>query len=336
MSVQTFAFSAEAEEEGGFEGYHRLYSIGADVERTPAPFHAHIRVRRFQRMILFERELGGLHHSRDGTRVRRDGFDHITLHLLQAGSLLGGPPGIEHRLRPGEIMLVDTSRPHWTRTDRARILTVQLARDVAEAAAGDLDGMHGAVLPEVAAGLLADFIDSLVRRADALPVAAVERAAATVAELLGVALNVAAAAPLARLLSNDAAQPVRRVRAEAYIDAHLGDAELDAEAIANGIGSSRSSLYRAFADDGGLMRHIQQRRLERLRAALRRPGDERSVAALAFACGFTDEKHSNRAFRAAFGMPPGRYRAAIREIRQDRSTGGLAEDVFGRWTHELY
>lgn len=129
---------------------------------------------------------------------------------------------------------------------------------------------------------------------------------------------------------------MRRLRAEAFIDAHLSDATLDAEAIANGIGSSRSSLYRSFSEDGGLMRHIQQRRLERLRMALRRPGDGRSVAALAFSCGFTDEKHCSRAFRTAFGVPPGRYRAAIREVRQDRSVTGPVEAVIRRWTHELY
>lgn len=287
-------------------------------------------------MILFERELGGLLHMRGPGRVRHDGFDHLTLHLLLSGDLTGGPLGAGHRLRPGEIMVVDTRRPHWTRVEHARLITVQLARDVVEAAVGDLDPVHGLVLPEAAAGLLADFIASLVRRADDLPAVAVERAAATAAELFGLGLSVATAAPLARLLSSEAGQPLRRIRAEAYIDAHLADPRLDSAGIAAGIGVSRSSLYAVFADEGGIARFIQKRRLERLRAALRRPDDGRPVSALARAHGFEDERRFNRAFRVAYGMPPGRYRAAIREARQDRSGKGPAEAVMARWTSELY
>ncbi|MCJ2012251.1 helix-turn-helix domain-containing protein [Methylobacterium sp. J-076] len=336
MSIQTLAFTAQGPEGDGFERYRQLYSIGADVDRTEGPFHARVRIRRFQRMILYERDIGGLAHSRGARRVRHDGFDHFALHLLLSGDFTGGSPGTGHRLRPGEIMVVDTVRPHWTRAERARILTVQLAREVVEVAVGSLHTAHGAILPEAAGGLLADFVTSLVRRADGLPAAAMERAASTAAELLGIGLNVALAAPMARLLSAEAALPLRRTRAEAYVDAHLCDRHLDAEAVAKGIGASRSSLYRAFADDGGLMRYIQRRRLEQLRAALRRVGEGRTVSDLAIACGFADERHCSQVFRDAFGAPPGRYRASIRANRQDHTVEGSAEAVFARWTSELY
>jgi len=334
--VETLSFAAQGEDGAGFESYRRLYGIGADVEPADGSFRAQVRIRRFRRMILYERELGGLLHLRGPGRVRHDGYDHITLHLLLAGDLTGGPMGAGHRLKPGEIMVVDTTRPHWTRTERARLLTVQLAREVVAAAMGEVGAIHGTVLPETAAGLLADFITSLIRRADNLPAVAVERAAATVAELLGLGLNVATAAPLARLMSTEAVQPLRRIRAEAYIDAHLADPRLDSAAIAAGIGASRSSLYAVFADEGGVARFIQRRRLERLRAALRRPGDQRPVSVLARAHGFEDESGFNRAFRTAFAMSPGRYRAALRQARQDRSTDGPADTVIARWTSELY
>lgn len=334
--METLSFAACGTDGTGFESYRRLYGIGADVEPAEGAFRAEVRIRRFRRMILFERELGGLLHLRGPGRVRHDGFDHITLHLLLAGDLTGGPLGAGHRLWPGEIMVVDTRQPHWTRVERARLITVQLARDVAAASVSDLDSVHGIVLPAAAAGLLADFIASLVRRADDLPAVAVERAAATVAELLGLGLSMATAAPLARLLSTEASQPLRRIRAEAYIDAHLADPQLDSAGIAAGIGASRSSLYAVFADAGGVARFIQRRRLERLRAVLRRPDDGRPVSELARAYGFADESRFNRAFRAAFGMPPGRYRAAMQEARQDRSGDGPTHVVMARWTSELY
>lgn len=333
--VETLTFGGAAAG-GDFEAYRHLYAVGTSVDRTDSPFHAHVRIRRFQRMILFERSLGGVHHVRTTDRVRRDGFDHITLHLLVGGSLSGGPLGLEHRLQPGEIMLIDTSRPHWNLIDRARLVSVQLAREVAETATGLVEGLHGAVLPEGAAGLLADFLTSLVRRADTLPAAAIERAALTVAELLGLALNIRTTEPVARLLSIEAARPLRRIRAEAYIDAHLSDPQLDADAVGAGIGTSRSALYQAFSDAGGIARYIQSRRLERLRNALRRSGETRPVSALAFACGFVSESQCNRAFRTAFGVPPGRYRADIDHVRRLRLPAAEISTAFAHWTSELY
>lgn len=334
--METLSFAARDGDADGFERYRKLYGIGADVDRADGPFRARVRIRRFRRMILYEREIGGLMHMRGPSRVRNDGFDHLALHLLLAGDLTGGPIGAGHRLRVGEIMVVDTSRPHWTRVGLARLATVQLARDVVEAAVGDLGTVHGVVLPEPAAGLLADFVLSLMRRADDLPAVAVERASATAAELLGLGLNVATATPLARLLSAEAAGPLRRTRAEAYIEERLSDPDLDAAAVAAGIGASRTSLYGVFSDEGGIARYIQRRRLERLRAALRRPNEGRSISALAFDLGFSDESHLNRAFRATFGTPPGRYRSAIRQDRQDHSAHGPTDVVVARWNSELY
>ena len=71
-------------------------------------------------------------------------------------------------------------------------------------------------------------------------------------------------------LTSEAAQPLRRIRAEAYIDAHLADPRLDSAGVAAGIGASRSSLYAVFADEGGIARFIQKRRLERLRSTIER------------------------------------------------------------------
>ena len=102
--METVSFAARDEEGDGFERYRRLYGIGTDVERSDGPFRARLRIRRFRRMILYERELGGLMHQRGPSRVRHDGFDHLAIHLLLAGDLTGVPMGAGHRLRVGEII----------------------------------------------------------------------------------------------------------------------------------------------------------------------------------------------------------------------------------------
>jgi len=123
---------------------------------------------------------------------------------LLAGDLTGRPIGAGHRLRVGKLMVVNTSRPHWTRTGRARLAAVQIAREVVEAAAGNF----GPVISE-AAVLLVDSALLLMRRADDLPAIAVERASEKATELLGLGSSVAATTPLARLLSSDATDPFR-------------------------------------------------------------------------------------------------------------------------------
>jgi len=109
---------------------------------------------------------------------------------------------------------------------------------------------------------------------------------------------------------------VRRVDAGAVervrqvLDAHrtriVRSAELEAV-----IGLTRYDLARQFRVALGTSPHRYQlmRRLEHARRALR---TARSIAAVAADLGFADQAHFTRAFRSAFGLTPGRYRALER------------------------
>lgn len=336
MSLQTFTFTAsERHASEAFGAYHDLYANGTDVMLTGEAFHARVQAYRFARMLVFDRHLHGLLHSRGPARVRRDGFDHVTLHLLLAGSLTGGAPGQESRVAPGEIILFDTTLPQWSRANQAHVVTVSLAREGIEAAVPALRSFHGAVLPVAAAGLLADLIASLARRAGAMTPLAAEPAARAVADFLALALGTGMT-PRDGTPSMEQLVPIRRERAEAFIEAHLADPALDAERIATGVGMSRSVLYRCFVADGGVANFIRARRLERMRAALRRKTETRSVSALAYACGFTSESHCNRAFRSAFGQPPGHFRAEVQRARLAPAPGAAPHPILAAWHCELY
>ncbi|WP_246088420.1 helix-turn-helix domain-containing protein [Phreatobacter stygius] len=337
MPVQTLTFAAEnPDEAGGFGAYHDLYAGGSDVGLTGGRFEARVRAHRFKRMLVFDRTISGVIHRRDQARVRRDGFDHVALQLLLSGELAGGRPGEERALAPGEIILFDMTQPQATRADGARLITVSLARDVVEAVAPLTRSLHGAILPEVGSGLLGDFMVSLARRGDHLSAGTASRAGRAVAELLAAALGEGEVRPV----SGSSAQQIlllRRERTEAYIETRLADPHLDVEAVAVGLGVSRSVLYRQFEASGGVAQHILHRRLERLRGALRRLGEVRSIATLAYDHGFASESHCSRAFRAAYGLPPGQYRAEMNRLRltyetDEESSGGS----FASWHSELY
>lgn len=336
MTLQSFAFDTrERDTPDGFGAYHDLYAHGSDVALTGTTFHARFEAYRFPRLVIFDRHMHDLVHSRSAARVRRDGFDHVCLHLLLAGSLSGGTPGTERHVAPGEILLFDTTRPQWTRASNAHVVSFSLARDQVEAVVPDVRALHGAVLPEASAGLLADLMASLARRGPTVRPEAALSAARAVTAFLASALN-ACGPPEPSDGAEEQLVLLRRERAEALIEARLANPDLDADRIAAGIGVSRSVLYRAFATDGGVASVVRLRRLERMRALLRRKGEARSISALAYACGFSSESHCNRAFRAAYGIPPGQFRADLHRTRLGLSASTGERSQLAAWLCELY
>ncbi|WP_373320836.1 helix-turn-helix domain-containing protein [Methylobacterium goesingense] len=322
-------------ESEGFEAYHRLYGLAADVDRTEGRFGAAVRVLHVPRMQVFERQVSGLQHGRTTARARRDGFDHFALHMLKSGELVAGPAGAERRLKPGEVSIVDTSHPHRSRMEGAHLYTVQLAREHVQAVLGTVDRIHGAVLNAATAGLLADFTASLIRHDRQPCPGETDHAARAVTELLALSLSGETASP--RRLSVDSEKILRRSQADAFIAKHLPDPRLNVDAVAAGIGVSRSVLYRIFEDEGGVRQFIQRHRLDAARRTLRRPGEGLSIAVLANTCGFASQSHFSRAFAGAFAISPGRFRAELRDARAaDSVDSALLDNPLMRWAYDLY
>ena len=310
----------------GFGAYHDLYDSGTTVSRTDGPFRAAVTAHRFPRILLFNRKVAGAAHHRTADRVRRDGFDHVNLQVLRSGRMAAGAPGDERAMLPGDVVVFDTARPQRTFVAEADYVSVAITRDAITAIMPDVRGLHGAVLSGGAAALLGDFLLSLGRHIGSITPALASESAGMAGTLLRhvVGCGVPEAMP-----GNEATAGLgmHRWRAEAFIDAHLDDRTLDVDRVAAGIGVSRTTLYAAFAPVNGVARQILERRLKRMSEALLRPDEIRSVSALAFDLGFADESHCSRAFRAAFGCPPGQFRAESRRVRA--STGPAA--ALGGW-----
>ncbi|MCJ2009858.1 helix-turn-helix domain-containing protein [Methylobacterium sp. J-092] len=318
-----------------FDAYHRLYGGVADLSRIGESFKAKVNVIQLPRMILHERRVRGVVQNRTWACVGRHGFDHITLHLLRAGDFVSGPPGAEHRLQPGEIAVLDTSLPHVSQfRTHADIVTVQLARVDVEEVLPDLTGIHGAVLSADACRLVAGLLSSLTQPSTPLPADPTGHIASATINLLGLAPKGVPASN--RTLSTEAADTIRRRRAQAFIAAQLSNPKLDAETIAAGIGSSRSVLYRLFSVEGGVRRFIQQQRLNDLRRALSNSNEGRGIGKLVYDYGFNSDSHCNRAFAATFGLPPGQYRIELRRARTNDNMQAGVEDILLRSTRTLY
>lgn len=334
MSIPSFTFAAENGADG-FASYRDLYSAGSDVTASGAPFQARVDGYRFDRMMMFERRLSGVVHSRNPARVQRDDYDHYMLQLLCGGAFQGGPHGMEQALSPGDIILFDMTRPQRTLADGAHFLTLSLPRDVVEAAAPNSGRHHGRILPRVGTGMLGDLMHSLARRGDTVPEKAAAHVSRAVAELVAVAIS---GDELGETVSPARMAALKLERAQAFIDARLADPRLDADAVASGVAVSRSVLYRLFVPAGGVGHYITTRRLEQMRAALQRPAELRSISTLAYDLGFSSESHCSRAFRAAYGMPPGRYRAEMGggRLADPDAPPVSPRQLMAEWVNSLY
>lgn len=307
-----FRFDSESLPPGqAFEGYRRLYAAGSDVSRGRGRFFARVRAVRLDGLILFERRLDGVVHSRSA-RAGRDRFDHFALHLVLSGELEGGRESRFDRAGPGDLVLVDTRRASRTEAHALHLLTASVPRAAIAAACGGVDGLHGRIVGPPRTLVLRDLMQSVVRNADGFGEEALPSLRRAFQELLNATLAELSTASAVMLRLDQA----RREAAERFILAHLHDRALDAAAVAAGVGASRSTLYRLFADAGGVARFIMSRRLAAVRAALE-SGAAGPLSALALAHGFTDESHLNRRFKQAYGQPAGAYRRAVAEAGED-------------------
>ena len=232
--------------------------------------------------------------------------------------------GRRMRVEPGDVAIVDYARPFRSVATDYENLMVILARESVPAALLALEP-HGLVFPRGsgAARLIGAAMQEFYAQADDLTVSEAEAAIEGI-----VALTTACAR--ARLAGEEADHvKSRRKAALDYIDAHLGNAQLGPDEIADAANVSRASLYRLLAAEGGIRAVLLKRRLdEALRLLLADNKDEHSLTEIAKRCGFGGTSQFSRAFRARFGAPPRQYLALVRQQDLDWHEARLMADGF--------
>ena len=108
-------------------------------------------------------------------------------------------------------------------------------------------------------------------------------------------------------------EPLAVRRARDYLDAHL-DQPVELADLADAAGLSRFHLLRVFRAAVGATPHVYltDRRIQRAKGLL---GGSLPLAEVAIACGFCDQAHFNRVFKARVGVAPGQYRRGSNPVQ---------------------
>lgn len=278
-------------------------------------------------IVVTRGQLSPVELRRSVERISADGRDTFSLGLVKRGHWVGEFDGRPCELRPGQVCVIDFTRPWYVRTAPTDFILLVVPRPPLLALAPQAHELHGRLLDGAAAGILAEHFAALVRH---LP----QAAASDVPVIRRSTLHMIAES-LDTLAPGEASDPASleaRVadRVRRYVEEHLGAPELSPETICRALGISRSKLYRVFPGGGGIAGYIQRRRLEAVHVRLSDPAETRTLAEIARAYGFASHAHFSTAFRRRFGYTP-------RDARQGAAStmAGGAALQFQSWMVEL-
>lgn len=234
----------------------------------------------------------------------------------------------------GAIRLIDMARPFDLVTQTYETVHLILSRAALEPQAAELD-FHGCVASEDSPSgrLLGSHLRAIWATAAAMSATDLALAGKASAALVSAVILAHAAPP------SDDIRPVERMllaTAQRFVVQNLSEPDLSPDAVRRHLGVSRSLLYKVFEPVGGVSAFIQARRLDQAFDDILSDGaEQQTVAEIGYRLGFRSDAHFSRAFRARFGMTPGRLRTLGEPARREGlSAIERPDDVFA-WLRGL-
>jgi AraC-like DNA-binding protein len=326
-----------------FDAWHDSISVIFDVaplaqHRVDTGFQASVRAYHLGGLLISQVDFDGQRFFRDKRRAIADGLDHYLVQLYATGGLIGACGDRERVLRAGDVQILDLAQPNITAAKASGTIAIVVPRDTLRRALPTAGDLHGLVLrgDSGTGGLLADYMRSLVGRADAITMADAPLIAQATTDMIA-ACSHSTAETVER--ARTAIEMTMLERIQRHISTRLDSPDLQAEALSGLFGISRTRLYRLFEPLGGVASYIQEQRLGRAYAELSNPArNHRRIYEIAFGLGFSSEAHFSRAFRATFGLNPSDVRARAHALLSGGSRQAEARPAEGGyedWVRQL-
>ena len=223
--------------------------------------------------------------------------------ILDLSGMKGDADGRDVNAAPGSFHVRDLARPSRFKVKAVDAIVVAMPRDRAPQWLVDQNA-HGLNIdgtPRISR-LLRGHLTTLMRAAPGL---SADEGATCIEAALVMAERAFKDTGKLTATQSKVVQKGLRASAVTLIDERLNEQDLKIDWLVSALGTSRATLFRAFALSGGINLYIKERRLERAREALAARVDQRpSVAEIGRAHGFVSESHFSRSFRDHFGYSP--------------------------------
>lgn len=260
--------------------------------------------------------------------------DHrFFLHVQVDGQLLVRQEGHEALLRPGDLVLSDSTLPYsLTYDDSCNTLVLIVTENELKRHLPTPEEMIGVKLSgeKGLSQTTSLLLRSVWEQAESLPPELGSRIADSILDVFATACT----ETRGMLVADAAIVGARRIQIKRYIEANLRDPELSVRSVAAAFGISARYLHILFASENETVSsYILRRRLEECGKQLADVlWQRRTITEIAFGWGFNNATHFARVFRNHYGTSPRDYRNCHvrREGRSDRLSAPRVETGSGR------
>ncbi|WP_213958702.1 helix-turn-helix domain-containing protein [Variovorax sp. dw_954] len=287
----------------------------------------------FGSVLLSDSVFGPRSQTRTLRNARADQLDHYRVILQTEGELRLEADGRRFKIEAGELVLSDMSREERYETTRGANVVMFIPREMLDEALPRSFDLHGAQPGGATARMMADHLRALARVAAQLQPQETAALARATVNLLAASL-----VPSAQTL--DHARPTIEGnllrQACRYVDLHLSEPDLSAEALCGFFKVSRSTIYRLFEPLGGVAHYVKERRLARIHAVLSSSTQRQYLGRIAEDHGFKSTTHFSRAFREQYGYSPNEVRQrGLLAASEPAPLASAGQAAFDKWLRSL-
>lgn len=289
-----------------------MFAVGLKVNSgSSQPFSA-----RMQGFCGHNLRIASLHlsaHSTVSEPISHSTDARMLVSLHRAGQALIAQDGRESRIEPGDLFIIDPTRPFYIETGEIHTHSVYVSARVLRQHVPEVDQITARAITcrSGPAQLFKQTVESVFQLTPLLDNNSADHIAEALLHLLTPALRSG--------LSDQTRLPTRleshhRQRIFRFIRENLSDSSLDALTVAKAVNLSPRHVYQIF-DEGGkpLMKWVWAERLARCKRDLAQSTlQTRSISEIAYAWGFNNMSHFSRAFKAEFGITPREWRQNAR------------------------
>lgn len=324
----TYSVSTATTPHAAEEWRHNLSEIVEASLPKADGFYARLSIGAAAHGLLMETQSCAQTMERTQNLIRANEFDYLSMSVVQAGEHRMNADGISTILSPGDVFLTHHARPSTVAYSSFKCLRIHIPRAMAPTFLRESD-VNGVVLKRARAGTAL-----LSRHIEGLWASLADLAPDEIAASVDAAFMIASGSLHANMqLQPEHRQAVSRTMLrsiQAFIQDQLADPRLGPDVICTAFRISKSTLYRLFEHEGGVISYITACRLDRCWQKLRIHGrDAGFISSLAYDCGFNSEVNFSRAFRRRFGVSPRDVRGSFPSARRG-SADDAAQSVEGR------